>query len=96
MSDTEANWFDRHFVDNWRESWRWLSTQSMLFYGATATTVTLNADILIALTGLLPESGLGRVVVAFTVLVFTVVVPWLMRIWNQQEPVDERPNTTPE
>lgn len=87
-------WIDDHFVPNWRESWRWMSVQSTLFYGATASTVIANADVLIALTGLLPESNWARVAIALTVLVFTVVIPWVMRVWDQQEKTDERPDET--
>lgn len=83
-------WFDDHFVPNWRESWRWMSIQSTVFYGATAATVVSNADVLIALTGLIPEDSWARVVVALTVVFFTVVVPWVMRLWNQGE-ADEQP-----
>lgn len=93
MDIKEQNWFDRHFVSNWRDSWRWMSTQSMAFYGATASTVVYNSDVLIALTGFLPESHWGRAAIALMVLGFTVVIPWGMRVWNQ-EASDERPAET--
>jgi hypothetical protein len=87
-----SKWIDDHFVPNWRESWRWMSVQSMWAYGATASVVVANADVLIALTGLLPESNWGRLVAALTVLTFTVIIPWAMRLWNQQERTDEQPD----
>lgn len=87
-------WFDDHFVPNWRESWRWMSVQSTILYGATASTVVANADVLIALTGLLPESNWARIMIALTVLFFTVVVPWGMRLWDQREKIDEQSDET--
>jgi hypothetical protein len=74
-----------HLVDDWRQSWRWLSVQ--LSWGAGA----LSAAIIAAAPGLafavLTAPLWQRLVVGGAVAAAIIVLPWLARILKQPSKV---------
>lgn len=91
MADKQGNWFDRHFVDNWRTSWQFTSVQLGAVVAATGGVIASSPDLLLALVHFLPETGWLRPALIALVVIVMFVVPWLVRVWKQEETDDQAP-----
>lgn len=90
MEDKDKNWFDRHFIDNWRDSWQFGSVQLAALASATGGVIAASPDLLLSLVHFLPEGGWLRPAIISLVVIVMFVVPWVLRVWRQEE-VDGNP-----
>lgn len=91
MEDKKESWFDRHFVSNWRSSWQLTSVQFAAFASATSGVIAASPDLLLSLVHFLPEGGWLRPAIIAMVVIVMFVVPWVLRVWKQEDKNDGNP-----
>lgn len=79
------NWFDRHFVANWRTSWRWFSVQTAAVSAAVGGAIAASPELLLQLVMFLPEEGWLRWALVASVVIVMFIVPTIARLWDQEE-----------
>lgn len=93
MDDKNKSWLDRHLVDNWRSSWQFTSVQLAALVSATGGVIAASPDLLLSLVHFLPETGWLRPALIAAVVTVMFVVPWVLRVWRQEDKADGNPPT---
>lgn len=74
-------WLDKHLIDDWRDSWRFMSVQ---FAGVVGATVVAYPDLILQLIMLLSSD---RKIQAAAIIGTLVVI--LIRLWGQGDKEEE-------
>lgn len=74
------SWFEKHIISDWKESWRFHSSQAIAAVGFASTVIAGYPDLMIMLAQLLGgSSGVQALVITITFIIL------LLRIWRQDD-----------
>lgn len=82
-------WFDKHFVSDWRNWWKWPEIRLAAAVPVVTTLAADNWKLLLNLLDYLPANSWLRGAIIAVVVLSTFVVPTITRLWDTEKPADE-------
>jgi hypothetical protein len=78
-------WLDKHFVEGWRDAWRWASVRGAGVFGAIVAALAAQPDLLLGIINFMPAEPIERAGMAIGVGLVAFFGPTILRLWDQEK-----------